>query len=435
MKARAIAAGIVILLASPLIPGGEAEGPRLRAFRAARIVPVEGPVAVPGVLLLRGEKIEKILAAGDPIPDGTETVDLGDSVLIPALVNPSSTLIFQESYLDGHRGAISRGPGSPGDSRGLRASESVSPKAPALRRLGRSGYGAVASIPPSGSGLLGGIACVVRPRSADSRDKVILKDAAYLSMSYGLGQPMREIAERELGKAAAAWKKKKEEKEKAEKKEPPSDSGKKEAPPPQQLQPPPPPDPLVQVFSKELPAFVRIESAAALDHFLRIVDRLPEAFSFVLLAPPLEPGIVEKVAGRKGTIRAVILEPRLATIPDTSLLYNSAGLLLAAGVEVAVIPASDDLTGHGEVAFFLGELVKAGFPAAAALRAATIVPARLLGIEDRVGSLLPGREASFLALDGDLLSGRARILRIFIQGDEVYREDPATGKVEGEAVR
>ncbi len=65
----------------------------------------------------------------------------------------------------------------------------------------------------------------------------------------------------------------------------------------------------------------------------------------------------------------------------------------------------------------------------------TAAPAALLGVADRVGSLAPGREASFLVLDGDPLSGRARTLAVYIEGREVYRDDPATGKRRGEAVR
>jgi hypothetical protein len=311
---------------------------------------------------------------------------------------------------------------------------------------------------PPGSQLLEGLAAVVRARVGDERRKVILKEEAYLSMAYGLGTPLREAAERELKKAAEAHKKGREgkgargggekkasqdKKEPAPKAEKPEKSGKpgeaekagasetaKAAP-----AKPRPPDPLVQVFAGKLPAFIRVESAAALDHLFLILEDVPEPFRFVLLAPPLEPEMVERVAARRKSIRAVILEPRLGQIADTTIYFNTARLFQEAGMEVALTPLSDDLEGHGEIFYYLGVLVKSGLPRAAALRAVTSVPAKLLGVDDRVGSLLPGREANFLVLQGDPLSGRARLLRVYLQGEEVYRDDPKTGKASGEAVR
>ncbi len=103
-------------------------------------------------------------------------------------------------------------------------------------------------------------------------------------------------------------------------------------------------------------------------------------------------------------------------------------------MDVALVPSSDDLEGHSEMFFDLAELVKAGLPGGAALRAVTVVPAKFLGLEERFGALAPGRDGSFVVLDGDPLSGRARVLRVFLRGEEVYREDPESHETGGEAV-
>ena len=426
LRALACSALAAALLAAPL--AGEGPAASLRAFRAARIVAVEGPELAPGTLLVRGDVVEAVLPAGAEVPAEARTVDLGDAVLIPGLVNPYSQAPAAAGYREGRPSALSGGAGPPADIRSLRAADSIRPDAPALRRLGQSGYAAVAVLPPA-AGFLGGIAAVVRTRSAASRDKVILREAALLSMSYGLGQPMREIAERELRKAAEAWRKEREEREKAARTKDEKKEGKKDEPAP------PPADPLLQVFRGDLPAVVRVDSPAALEHLFRVLDRLPEPFPFFLAAPPLEPEVVAKIQSRKSAIRGVILEPRLPAHAESSIYFNPAVLFAEAGFEVALVPPTDDLAGHRQVLFAAGELVKAGLPEAAALRAVTIVPARLLGIADRFGGLAPGREASFLVLAGEPLSGTARILAIYLQGEEVYREDPATGRATGEALR
>lgn len=60
-----------------------------------------------------------------------------------------------------------------------------------------------------------------------------------------------------------------------------------------------------------------------------------------------------------------------------------------------------------------------GLPPEEALKAITLYPAQILGVADRLGSLQPGRLASFIVTDGDPLETPTTIERIFIQGREV----------------
>ncbi len=103
------------VLALAAAGAAEAPGPgNLLAVRAGRIVPVDGPETAPGILLVRGGKVEAVVAASHPIPDGAETVDLGDAVVIPGLVNPMTGIVFGPSFLDGRRGAVSSPVPGPG---------------------------------------------------------------------------------------------------------------------------------------------------------------------------------------------------------------------------------------------------------------------------------------------------------------------------------
>lgn len=56
---------------------------------------------------------------------------------------------------------------------------------------------------------------------------------------------------------------------------------------------------------------------------------------------------------------------------------------------------------HGSNAQEFGYMVEAGMPVMAAIRAATIVPARYLGIDDRLGSIEAGKLADIVAVPGD----------------------------------
>jgi imidazolonepropionase-like amidohydrolase len=106
------------------------------------------------------------------------------------------------------------------------------------------------------------------------------------------------------------------------------------------------------------------------------------------------------------------------------------GILARAGVEVSII------TDHPVVPidFLIHQAalaVREGMEPDAALRAITINPARVLGIEDRVGSLRVGKDADLVLWSGDPLDTRERVVRTWVSGVDVYSYDEESrhGKV------
>jgi imidazolonepropionase-like amidohydrolase len=92
--------------------------------------------------------------------------------------------------------------------------------------------------------------------------------------------------------------------------------------------------------------------------------------------------------------------------------------LAAAGVEIAII------TDHPVVPIHLLHVqaalaVKEGLDPATALRAITITPARVMGVDDRVGSLEPGKQATLCVWSGDPLDARSRVEAAWIDGQTV----------------
>ena len=74
----------------------------------------------------------------------------------------------------------------------------------------------------------------------------------------------------------------------------------------------------------------------------------------------------------------------------------AAGVRIAFGTDSGVYP-------HGRNAIQLRYMVRYGMTPLTALRSATVVAAELMGWQDRVGSLAPGRYADLLAVPGDPL--------------------------------
>jgi imidazolonepropionase-like amidohydrolase len=59
------------------------------------------------------------------------------------------------------------------------------------------------------------------------------------------------------------------------------------------------------------------------------------------------------------------------------------------------------------------------------VRGLTIVPAIVAGIDDRVGSLEPGKDADVVVLGGDPADPRHGVERVYIEGRLVYRAPQA----------
>jgi imidazolonepropionase-like amidohydrolase len=67
-----------------------------------------------------------------------------------------------------------------------------------------------------------------------------------------------------------------------------------------------------------------------------------------------------------------------------------------------------------------------GLDRQAALEAMTIVPARLFGVEQRLGSIETGKDANLILTDGDPLEIRTRVVGEWIGGQPVDLRDKHT---------
>ena len=95
--------------------------------------------------------------------------------------------------------------------------------------------------------------------------------------------------------------------------------------------------------------------------------------------------------------------------------YANAAVLHRAGVPVAIMAA--DSSNTRSLPFHAGFAVAYGLPREEALRAITFYPARILGLEDRLGSLEVGKIADVVVSDGDILEPTSRVTHVLIDGE------------------
>ena len=95
----------------------------------------------------------------------------------------------------------------------------------------------------------------------------------------------------------------------------------------------------------------------------------------------------------------------------------AAGVKIAFGTDAGVYP-------HGENARQLPYMVKFGMTPMQAVQSATIVAARLIGWDDRLGSLAPGKYADLVAVDGDAMANLESFMKIqlVMKNGVVYKE-------------
>lgn len=108
---------------------------------------------------------------------------------------------------------------------------------------------------------------------------------------------------------------------------------------------------------------------------------------------------------------------------DIDQPFRTPAILQKAGVAFAITD-TDGQTRSRNLAFNAGTAAAYGLTKEEALSAVTLNAARILGIDDRTGSIEAGKDANLVISEGDILDMRTSIvIRAFIQGREIDLAD------------
>jgi imidazolonepropionase-like amidohydrolase len=171
------------------------------------------------------------------------------------------------------------------------------------------------------------------------------------------------------------------------------------------------------VLRKEIPWRQHCHRADDIATAIRIADE----FGYDLVIDHgTEAHLLADLIAARGT--PVIIGPLFTSRSKVELRNRSLanpGRLASAGVTIAIT------TDHPVVPinFLVHQAslaVKDGLDRENALRALTINPARIAGIDARLGSIEPGKDADLVLWSGDPLDVLSRAVRVFIDGAEIY---------------
>lgn len=369
------------------------------------------------VILIEGDKIVMIgedlaIASGIPVIDK----DPG-WIATPALVNCYSRM-----------GLSSRGPS------GLNPQRKVSGElytGDMSKDIKEAGVGTI-GLYPAGTGIPGRAVAVRTWGSGDAR---ILRDDAYVKAMMRSDSTSKktlkkgfeeadEYKEKEA-KNREKWEKAKEKLEKEAKDkddEEKADKAKEELKKPYvPLAPNPAAAAFMSLRSGDLTALVSINKASDYIHFLDALGE--EDIQWALQVPISRESDLFHVKKEFGvTGRHVVMTPAFSFHPGTLRQRSMAAEYLSAGAKVTFVPREDSVSAHESWLRDVGQLVRAGLNADAALSAMTLHGAEVLRVDDRVGSLDEGKHANILFFDGDPFAATTKLEAVLLEGDFITGE-------------
>jgi len=100
--------------------------------------------------------------------------------------------------------------------------------------------------------------------------------------------------------------------------------------------------------------------------------------------------------------------------------YTLAGRLHQAGVRFCISGTERSKTWNARnLAYHAATAVAFGLPVDQAIRSITLSSAEIFGVDDQIGSLTVGKDASLIVTDGNPLEIRTNVLSAYLQGREV----------------
>jgi imidazolonepropionase-like amidohydrolase len=415
------------------------------AIMGGRVVPIEGDPVDGGTVLLADGKIEAVLRPGTAVPPGSRVVDAAGKWVLPGLIDAHTHLGAYEDGT-GWAGMDTNELTGPNQAQ-VRVVDAINPADIGFRDAIAGGVLAV-NVQPGSGNPVGGQTAAIRcwgrmvedmvlrapsgmksalgenpKRNYGNRNETpatrlgtasVIRSALVSAANYlaeqaaGQGQGGGGAAggsgvpEGQGGGGAAEGR------------------GAADAPPPKRdlrL------ESLAMALRREIPWRQHCHRADDIATGLRIAA---EFGTDLVIDHGTEAHLIADVIAAAGV--PVVIGPLLSARSKVELRNRSMAspaVLVAAGVTIAITTDHPVVPIHFLVhsATFA---VKEGLSPAAALRAVTINPARIMGVADRLGSITPGKDADLVIWSGDPLDVMSRAERAFIAGREVYRYDYAT---------
>lgn len=387
------------------------------AITHARIETVANGAIDRGAIVVDNEGLIQDVGSRIAIPDGCECIDADGAIVTPGLIEAHSHAGLKEDgfYHDSDMNETSD-PTTPH----MMALDGFKPSDMAMAEAAENGITTMYLTQGSGN-IIGGIGAIVKTWGTSYYGQVV-KPAAGMKMAMGENPkraygskgkaPITRMAVAALLREALlnaqhyADRKRTHEQKEDKDKGPFAISLRDEA--------------LVRLLNGEFPARCHAHRSADMLTFMRIAGDFGFRYVFehatecVDILPDLVDRNIPLVIGPSLGDRSKLELHRKGG--RTVVEAVKAGLLVA-------ITSDHNITPMRYLNVYAALAVREGLSNADALRAITLNPARILGIDDFLGSLETGKEADIVLWNGDPLDVRSRPRKVFVKGRQVEVPD------------
>ncbi len=382
----------------------------LSALINGTVMTMNGAVIEKGTILWQDKKI---VAVGEKLdlPAGAEIMDIAGKTVIPGMIDAHTHLgILEEIYqVEGDDLNEFTEPVTPQ----LRALDAVNPFDVAFRDAVSGGVTTVMTGPGSAN-VIGGTSLVMKTAGENYQEMIVLPEAG-LKVAFG-ENPKRVYSEQKkmpvtrMGIAALLRQALTDAQDYQTKKE--------KAPQTEEvLERDLGLENLVLVLNRQLPLRAHVHRADDIVTAIRVADEfgLELVIEHGTEAHKIIPELVKRNI-------PVVVGPTLSgrsKVELAGMTWKTAALLSKADITVALT------TDHSVIPIQYLPIcaalaVKYGMKEEEALKAITLYPARILKLEERLGSLEKGKDADMVVMSGHPLDWRTQVEKVFIDGRLVY---------------
>lgn len=377
----------------------------------ANLVTVTGPIVENGTLIIENGKI-KAVGKNLAVPAQAEVLDAKGKYVMPGIVEAHCHLGVMDFGMDedddnNFDGDGASGPGAgfgPAVTPDFMSYYAFNPRHIQLKQALAAGVTTILTRPGSGK-IISGMGMVCKT-FGKSRKEMVLVNPAEVKMALG-ENPKRNFGSRNqmpstrMGSGALlrdAFLKARSYMAKREKNP--------DTPVDYQL------EPLVKVLKGELKARIHAHRADDIMMALRAMDEF--GFQMSLEHASEAHFILDEITKRN--IPCVLGPTWARTKVETAEKdFASAGILEKAGVQVCVTTDAG-VVPQEYLRTCVSLCHRAGMSEAGAIRAMTLTPAEIIGVEQRVGSLDVGKDADIVILDGHPLELLSQVEQVFVNG-------------------
>jgi imidazolonepropionase-like amidohydrolase len=402
------AAASVITVFSLLTSSSAARAQEVpQAFVGARIIPIEGPVLESGTLVVEGGRITIVAdAATTRVPADAVVHDVAGKVIMPGLVDT-------HSHIGGGDGGDRSGPLHPS----VRILDALDARDDGIQRAQAGGITTVNIMPGSGH-LMSGQTVYAKMRDVGTIDELVFCEdltrdiCGGMKMANGTNPRSDPPFPGTRSKAAALvrelYVKAQEYRRKVQ-----EAGGDPEEMPERDLEM----EALVQVLDGDR---VVHHHTHRHDDILTVL-RLADEFGFRVVLHHVSEAwkVADEIAEAGVPSSIIVIDAPGGKLEAIDISMENGAALERAGALVGF--HTDDYITDSRLFLRSAALgVRNGMSRDAALYGMTMAGARMLELEDRIGSLEPGKDADFIILSGDPLSVYTHVEQTWVDGEKVF---------------